>query len=136
MVGVGGGVPTNRVGYDIRLGDVVVSTPSDGDGGIFQYDFGKTIQNQGFQTTGFHDQPPTILRTACQAIRARYDTGNHLRDAIDAAFKGGGLTDRYKRPDSKTDRLYKPEVVHKEGGQSCAVACGDHSSTNELKNAP
>ena len=39
MVGVGGGMPS--VINDIRLGDVVVSTPSDGKGGVVQYDFGK-----------------------------------------------------------------------------------------------
>ena len=42
MVGIGGGVPSEK--HDVRLGDVVVSAPRDGEGGAFQYDFGKTIQ--------------------------------------------------------------------------------------------
>jgi nucleoside phosphorylase len=41
MVGIGGGAPSSQ--HDIRLGDVVVSSRDGGKGGVFQYDFGKTI---------------------------------------------------------------------------------------------
>jgi nucleoside phosphorylase len=41
MVGIGGGAPNTD--HDIRLGDVVVSFFRDGNSGVFQYDFGKTI---------------------------------------------------------------------------------------------
>ena len=37
MVGIGGGVPKL-----VRLGDVVVSVPTDEFGGVIQWDFGKT----------------------------------------------------------------------------------------------
>jgi hypothetical protein len=40
LVGIGGGVPSDEA--DIRLGDVVVSQPHGGFGGVVQYDFGKT----------------------------------------------------------------------------------------------
>ncbi|KAK1838827.1 ankryin repeat protein [Colletotrichum chrysophilum] len=33
MVGIGGGAPSQK--HDIRLGDVVVSTPNSGRGGVF-----------------------------------------------------------------------------------------------------
>lgn len=46
MVGLGGGAPTPD--SDIRLGDIVVSSPGDGQGGVFQHDFGRTIQDQDF----------------------------------------------------------------------------------------
>jgi hypothetical protein len=46
MVGIAGGAPSLK--HDIRLGDVVVSASRAGKGGVFQYDFGKTIQNQVF----------------------------------------------------------------------------------------
>src|SRR6185437_4265232 len=62
MVGIGGGVPSSK--HDIRLGDIVVSAPRDGKGGVFQYDFGKTIQDQVFRNTGFLNQPPALLRAA------------------------------------------------------------------------
>ena len=57
MVGVGGGAPSEK--HDVRLGDVVVSTPQGGQGGVFQYDFGQTIQNQAFRHTRFLNQPPS-----------------------------------------------------------------------------
>ena len=68
MVGIGGSAPTLK--HDIRLGDIVVSVLRDGKGGVFQYDFGKTIQDLGFWTTGFLDQPPTILRAAVNGFEA------------------------------------------------------------------
>src|SRR5579871_6681530 len=43
MVGIGGAAPSPS--NDIRLGDVVVSQPGNGTGGVIQYDFGKTIEN-------------------------------------------------------------------------------------------
>ena len=51
MVGNRGGAPSQR--HDIRLGDVVVSAPSDDGSGVFQYDFGDAIQDQSFKATGF-----------------------------------------------------------------------------------
>ena len=41
IVGIGGGALSRK--RDIRLGDIVVSISRDGKGGVFQYDFGKTI---------------------------------------------------------------------------------------------
>jgi nucleoside phosphorylase len=40
IVGIGGGIP--RAETDIRLGDVVVSQPHMGRGGVVQYDLGKS----------------------------------------------------------------------------------------------
>jgi hypothetical protein len=50
MVGIGGGAPTLK--NDMRLGDVVVSSLQDGIRGVFQYDYEKLIQGQGFLQTG------------------------------------------------------------------------------------
>jgi hypothetical protein len=41
MVSIGGGALSLK--HDICLSDIVVSEPRDGIGGVFQYDFGKTI---------------------------------------------------------------------------------------------
>jgi hypothetical protein len=70
MVGIGGGAPTRQ--HDIRLGDIVVSAPRNGKGGVFQYDFGKTIQDQSFQNTGFLNQPPTVLRAAVNGLKMQW----------------------------------------------------------------
>ncbi|KAK5988505.1 hypothetical protein PT974_09988 [Cladobotryum mycophilum] len=81
MVGIGGGAPSAK--HDIRLGDIVVSASRDGKGGVFQYDFGKTVQDQSFQQTGFLDQPPTSLRTAVNGIKAQYERkGHRLEETI------------------------------------------------------
>ncbi|KID65148.1 hypothetical protein MAN_06159, partial [Metarhizium hybridum] len=49
LVGIGGGAPSEK--NDIRLGDVVVSTPCGKEGGVIQYDFGKAVQSRSFQYT-------------------------------------------------------------------------------------
>ena len=51
MVGIGGGVP-RLPAYDIRLGDVVASVPRTTNGGIIQYDLGKTVQGGQFHRVG------------------------------------------------------------------------------------
>lgn len=127
MVGIGGGAPSSK--HDIRLGDIVVSTPNEGTGGVFQYDFGKTIQDQSFQHTGFLNQPPIFLQTAVNGLKAQYmSEGHRLNEAInDILEKKPRLQPIYKRPDSVTDRLYQSDVVHPlqcQGG-SCAVVCGN-----------
>ncbi|PTB50089.1 hypothetical protein M431DRAFT_524041, partial [Trichoderma harzianum CBS 226.95] len=120
MVGIGGGVPSQK--HDIRLGDIVVSVPRDGKGGVFQYDFGKTIQNQSFCTTGFLSQPPTVLLTAVSGLQAQYEIDGHQLDkAINDVLKmKPRLVKKYKRPDPRTDRILKSEVTH---DSVCTTEC-------------
>lgn len=125
MVGIGGGAPSQK--HDIRLGDVVVSVPGDGKGGVFQYDFGKTIQDQKFRSTGFLNQPPTSLLTAVTAIRGQYEIHGHkFEKNINLILQEHPrLQRKYSRPDPSTDRLYQSAVVHSvHGDSSCAIACG------------
>lgn len=87
MVGIGGGAPTPD--RDIRLGDIVVSSPGDGKGGVFQYDFGKKIQEQDFQETGFLNRPPTTLLTAVARLKVEYRRRpGSLETAIDSCKHG------------------------------------------------
>jgi nucleoside phosphorylase len=126
MVGIGGGAPSRR--HDIRLGDIAVSAPRDREGGVFQYDFGKTIENQSFQHTGFLNQSPTILRTAVSGLKAQYESeGHQLEAAINTVLdKKPRLRKKYKRPASSSDRLYQSGVTHPPNDQlDCATACGD-----------
>jgi nucleoside phosphorylase len=46
MVGIGGGAPSKA--HDVRLGDIMVSSRDSDKGGVLQYDYGKTIQDQAF----------------------------------------------------------------------------------------
>ncbi|KAF4633612.1 hypothetical protein G7Y89_g4500 [Cudoniella acicularis] len=125
MVGIGGGAPSQK--HDIRLGDIVVSEPRDGMGGVFQYDFGKTIQGQNFYTTGFLNQPPTVLRTAVNGIKAQYKRKGHkLEEAINKVLDDNPrLRQECKRPGSGSDRLYQSGVVHPPNYDSaCVEHCG------------
>ncbi|KAL9092995.1 MAG: hypothetical protein Q9165_004133 [Trypethelium subeluteriae] len=75
MVGIAGGAP--NLTHEIRLGDIVVSAPRDGKGGVFQYDFGKTVQNREFHPTGFLNQPPKLLRAAVAGLRKKFEGNGH-----------------------------------------------------------
>ncbi|PNP53273.1 hypothetical protein FNYG_15754 [Fusarium nygamai] len=121
LVGIGGGAPSGK--HDIRLGDIVVSAPRDGEGGVFQYDFGKTVQDQVFQNTRFLDQPPRTLRTAVTGIQAQYKRrGHQLEQIIDAVLeKNPRLQQDYQRPPPDTDRLFQADFIHDPRG--CAEFC-------------
>ncbi|CAG9982882.1 unnamed protein product [Clonostachys byssicola] len=124
MVGIGGGAPTEK--HDIRLGDVVVSHPGDGNGGLLQYDFGKNIQGQGFQITGFLNQPPPILLSALAGLRALHERkGHHLKTVVERTLqKNKRLRKKFEQPDPSSDRLYESEITHGDGEESCLTACG------------
>ncbi|CAH0029964.1 unnamed protein product [Clonostachys rhizophaga] len=116
MVGIGGGAPSRK--HDIRLGDIVVSASHGSSGGVFQYDFGKTIQDQKFCTTGFLNQPPTLLRCAVADIRAKFEIeGHQIEAAIEAILEN--------KP-----TLRKNEVVHPVADdEACVTTCGDGPPT-------
>lgn len=125
MVGIGGGAPTAN--NDLRLGDVVVSSPQNGIGGVYQYDFGRAIQERAFEHTGFLNQPPVIVRTAVSALRGRYEIyGHNFAARMEAIFqKHPRLRQRYARPNQETDCLYKSEVVHPHNRMgNCRELCG------------
>jgi hypothetical protein len=136
LVGIGGGAPSPK--HDIRLGDIVVSAPRDGKGGVLQYDFGKTIQDQRFRPTGFLNQPPMVLRTAVNGLKAQYEhEGHQLEEAINSILeKKLRLRKKYKRPDPSSDRLYRSGLTHPlDDEANCAVACGDDPSNLIFRHA-
>ncbi|KAG7423376.1 Ankyrin repeat and KH domain-containing protein 1 [Fusarium oxysporum f. sp. raphani] len=125
LVGIGGGAPSPH--HDIRLGDIVVSSRDGGKGGVFQYDFGKTIQNQSFQETQVLDQPPMVLRTAVSALKGRYELkGHRLNEDVDMALKKIKKRKKYSCPPANSDRLYRAAITHPpNSSESCSVVCGD-----------
>ncbi|KAK0637863.1 hypothetical protein DIS24_g10398 [Lasiodiplodia hormozganensis] len=128
MVGIGGGAPSTA--HDIRLGDVIVSTPAGSSGGVFQYDFGKTIQEKKFQHTGHLNHTPTVLLAAVQGLGSKFESdGNGIAEHVEAVLaKKERLRKKYGQPDPKSDILYESNVVHphNEGQprQSCIDVCG------------
>lgn len=124
MVGIGGGAPTLE--KDIRLGDIVVCKPQNGLGAVFQYDFGKSIQDQPFHATRFLALPPPILLTAISGLKAKYERyGNTIRAEIELRLKEEKrLRKKYGRPDTATDLLYQSDVIHPQHEKSCLSSCG------------
>lgn len=113
MVGVGGGVPSEA---DIRLGDVVVSRPCNGHGGVVQFDFGKTTPN-GFQQTGFLNAPPMFLLNAISKIRANEIVG---RSSLSKYLSKLRNVPAFKREMTGPDILFHKSCEHA-GGPTCEL---------------
>jgi nucleoside phosphorylase len=112
MVGIGGGVPSTEA--DIRLGDIVVSQPGKGHGGVVQYDFGKSTPN-GIERTGILNAPPRFLLTAVSKLRANYDLGKS--NLLGHILKLCRLP-KFSRDRAGDDVLFEAGYAHV-GGSNC-----------------
>lgn len=123
MVGIAGGAPSTK--HDIRLGDIVVSSPDRRSGGVVHYDFGKTIQTKEFQHTGSQNSPPVFLLNAVHTLSTRHERRGHQIEQTAAQLiqKNPRLKDRYQRPAPETDRLYQAAYRHKDDSKNCKEAC-------------
>src|ERR1700722_14627151 len=128
MVGIGGGAPSLK--HDIRLGDVVVSSPVGRTGGVIYYEFGKTIQNQKFERTGALDAPPQRLLTALSAIRGLHERkGHRIAETVSGMIKRNSrLRKKYQRPEQETDRLYESSFIHPDPDQTCEEVCSTETA--------
>jgi nucleoside phosphorylase len=129
-VGIGGGAPSPE--NDIRLGDIVVSIPSNGESGVVAYDIGKSIQGQSFQRTLSLNQPPRNLLGALTSLRTQYMIeGHRLEEAIgEVLAKTPRLRKEFARPEPESDLLYRSQVIHSEGdGSGCDITCGRDSNS-------
>ncbi|KAL3460012.1 hypothetical protein BJX64DRAFT_193425 [Aspergillus heterothallicus] len=119
MVGIGGGAPSEK--HDIRLGDVVVGSPTGLLGGVVQYDFGKTVQQGRFQRTGMLNKPPEVLLTALSNLQARHlMEGHRVQSTIyDMLTKYPMMSFQYARP--PVDCLYQAGYEHPEDQPTCAT---------------
>jgi nucleoside phosphorylase len=118
MVGIGGGVPSAEA--NIRLGDVVVSQPDMGHGGVIQYDFGKSTPN-GFKQMGFLNKPPTLLLEALSKLRA-----SHLRRRTSLPLYLSRLNHipEFTRDNAGPDMLFESTYSHI-GGPTCEMCRKD-----------
>jgi nucleoside phosphorylase len=126
MVGIGGGVPSEEA--DVRLGDVVVSTPHGTHGGVVQYDSGKTTM-AGFERVGSLNSPPGILLGAVAKVRA-----NHMKrrsKLLEYLSKLVSLPG-FEREAAGPDILFKAEYSH-EGGTTCRACSRDHLVAREAR---
>lgn len=135
MLGIGGGAPDpSKQNRDIRLGDIVVSSPANGTGGVIQYGHGKAIQDQPFHDTQHLNRPPDALLDAVSILAEDYQmAGHNLQNMVkDILGKNPRLVQQgFQRPDDNSDCLYKSDYVHRVGAEgSCPTLCGD--STEHL----
>lgn len=112
LVGIGGGVPSRQ--HDIRLGDIVVGIPRDGQGSVFQYDFDETVNTRAFRKTQFLSPLPFSVLKEVTSFRAEqeykgYTIGEAKNDILQ---KSPTLQKIYKKPDLDADLLLDPEVSH------------------------
>ncbi|KAF5586317.1 nucleoside phosphorylase [Fusarium pseudocircinatum] len=87
LVGIAGGAPSED--NDIRLGDVVVSLPTQTFPGVIQYDLGKENEGGEFEVTGVLQRPPRILTNAISKLCSDPDIGidplnPHLTKILDS----------------------------------------------------
>jgi nucleoside phosphorylase len=123
MVGIGGGAPSSK--HDIRLGDVVVSSPVGRTGGVIHYEFGKAVQERKFQRMGSLDSPPPALLTALNKVSAQHERkGHRIAESVsDMVERNRRLKKKYERPETEDDRLYEATYVHVDTNEDCWTAC-------------
>jgi nucleoside phosphorylase len=122
MVGIGGGVPDLEKNVDIRLGDVVVSQPTGTNGGVIQYDKGKSLEGGEFQRKGTLNAPPSVLLTALNSLQAEHELDDskmstYLAEMIHRRPKMKATG--YTFPGTDKDCLYFATYCHTVGNGTC-----------------
>jgi nucleoside phosphorylase len=127
MVGIGGGVPSKDA--DIRLGDVVISKPTDEHGGVVQYDFIKAMSDGQFVRMGMSDRPSSILSTTVSKLQATHLAhGSYVMDHFNTMEERlGEYAEGFARP-AQEDNLYLADYEHVDPKSTNCDAC-DPSAT-------
>jgi nucleoside phosphorylase len=124
LVGVGSGMPPK-----VRLGDLVVSTPTDQYSGVVQWDFGKAEDGGKFKRTGALNNPPSLLLTAVSKLMTEHElNGSKIPEYLEElATKYPRLAPEFRRPDSLKDILFKANSGHKtdDDGQTARIQSED-----------
>lgn len=118
MVGIGGGVPSAK--NDIRLGDIVVSSPTGQFGGVIQHDLGKHVGNN-IQTTGILNKPPQALLVAIARLRTEHlISGNNISTYVDEMLaKHPSMRSDFAYLSPNQDKLFEAEYDHNELTATC-----------------
>ncbi|KAJ3542313.1 hypothetical protein NM208_g3986 [Fusarium decemcellulare] len=117
MVGIGGGV--HSVDNDIRLGDLVISSPNDQGGGVIQYDLGKE-ESSWFRRIGTLNRPPNLLGTAVTSMRAEFELGKKIHKIVRKAIsKTDGSETLWSHPGDSRDVIFRASYDHIRGQPDC-----------------
>ncbi|KAL9078643.1 MAG: hypothetical protein Q9157_002442 [Trypethelium eluteriae] len=122
MVGIGGGIPS--MAHDIRLGDVIVSTPQGTSPSVIQYDLGKQ-RGEEFVPTGSLNRPPSFLLAAAKSLAVDHTMGkgrlaNILCQMLE---KNDNTRQNFPVPDPESDELYADDFPHVGLTSSNCVLC-------------
>ncbi|KAJ6037053.1 Pfs NACHT and Ankyrin domain protein [Penicillium herquei] len=123
LVGIGGGIARPEDGYDIRLGDIVVSQPSGTTGGVCQYDLIKAKSGDKRERKGFLGRPPTVLLNALTGIQANHERKDSkvpyfLQEMLEKSpkmSKRSRQSPGYVHQGFDNDRLFKASCYHVPG---------------------
>ncbi|KAF2228196.1 hypothetical protein BDZ85DRAFT_13058 [Elsinoe ampelina] len=123
LVGIGAGIPRLEKGHDIRLGDVVVSMPTNQSSGVIQYDLGKAQKNGVFKIVGHLNSPPEALLKAVAALEAEYflrkpRISRYLEEMLQAyphmSMGSSSTPAGFVYQGHNHDRLFTPDALHVE----------------------
>lgn len=110
MVGIGSGVPSK-----VRLGDVVVSTPTGYFPGAVQWAMvGK--ESGSFRRLGSLNNPPNLLLTTLTKLMADPETGDNMLEHLEEIREKwpNAPIPNYSRPKSLKDVVFKSQYLHVE----------------------
>ncbi|KAI0456007.1 hypothetical protein F5B21DRAFT_168072 [Xylaria acuta] len=121
MVGIGGGIPLK-----VRLGDVVVGTPTDQYPGVVQWDLGKEAAGSKFRRTGSWNNPPRLLLSAVSKLISEHDLGRSKMSAYmdEMVLKYPLLASKYLKSDSLVDVRFKAKYEHRNNNGGYATPDG------------
>ncbi|PYH77605.1 purine and uridine phosphorylase [Aspergillus uvarum CBS 121591] len=123
MVGIGGGVPSEDA--DLRLGDIVVSKPKLGYGGVVQYDYGKAMADGSFQVTGALNKPPQALLATLARLEAEdMVNGSQIVRHLENMVTRYPHMSLFTRPE-EDDILFEADYVHPVPTADCSEC--DHA---------
>ncbi|KAK2592202.1 hypothetical protein QQS21_010090 [Conoideocrella luteorostrata] len=117
MVGIGGGAPSSE--KQIALGDVVVSRPGKNDGGVIQYDFGRTVAEGRFVRSGTLNDPPAVLLNAVSALQAKHKLSGHELAKSLSVFDSPALKSAYTYQGWENDMLFEASYDHVGSAPAC-----------------
>ncbi|KAJ5654460.1 hypothetical protein N7490_001463 [Penicillium lividum] len=121
LVGIGGGAPSPQ--NDIRLGDVVVSHSNGAHAAVVQYDMGKLVERDAFESTGVLQPPPRLLMKTISKLRS--DPNAHSNPLEDSLRLIGNGRPAYTFPGREKDILYAPNSSHRGTGTDCDSCKGN-----------
>jgi hypothetical protein len=105
----------------------VVSKPGKQDGGVIQYDFGRTIAEGRFVRNGSLNAPPAVLLNAVNALQVRHNLRGHPLAQYLSVMDTPRLKLKYTYQGTENDVLFETGYDHFGGSTIC-----DQCDTSQL----